>query len=62
MTDNKIKEQFLYVFEKNIGIIIKISRVYAKVEQDREDLIDEKQYSLPLTLVNGIRGTNRFGL
>jgi RNA polymerase sigma-70 factor, ECF subfamily len=41
MTDDKIKEQFLDVFEKNIGIIIKISRVYAKVEQDREDLIND---------------------
>jgi RNA polymerase sigma-70 factor (ECF subfamily) len=35
------KEEFLNILEKNIGIIIKISRVYAKVEQDREDLIND---------------------
>lgn len=39
MTDSK--EQFLNMLEKHIGIIIKISRVYAKVEQDREDLIND---------------------
>ena len=39
MTD--IKEQFLDILEKNIGIIIKISRVYTKVNQDREDLIND---------------------
>jgi len=39
MTDNK--EQFLNILEKNVGIIIKISRVYAKIEQDREDLIND---------------------
>jgi RNA polymerase sigma-70 factor (ECF subfamily) len=36
-----IKEQFLDILEKNIGIIIKISRVYTKIEQDREDLIND---------------------
>lgn len=36
MTD--IKEHFLDILEKNIGIIIKITRVYAKNKQDREDL------------------------
>ena len=41
MNDNAIKEQFLDILEKNIGIIIKISRVYTKVEQDREDLIND---------------------
>jgi len=39
MTD--IKEQFLDILEKNIGIIIKIARVYTKVKQDREDLIND---------------------
>jgi len=39
MTD--IKEQFLNVLEKNIGIIIKIARVYTRIEQDREDLIND---------------------
>ena len=39
MTDNK--DQFLNILEKNIGIILKISRVYTKIEQDREDLIND---------------------
>jgi RNA polymerase sigma factor (sigma-70 family) len=41
MTDDKIKELFLDIFEKNIGIIIKVSRIYTKVTQDREDLIND---------------------
>jgi RNA polymerase sigma-70 factor (ECF subfamily) len=41
MTDSNIKEQFLDIFEKNIGIIIKISRVYTNIAQDREDLIND---------------------
>jgi RNA polymerase sigma factor (sigma-70 family) len=41
MTDNIIKEQFLDLLEKNIGIIIKVSRIYTKIEQDREDLIND---------------------
>jgi len=41
MTDNELKEQFLNVFEKNIGIIIKISRAYTKTVQDKEDLIND---------------------
>ena len=41
MTDNIIKEQFLNLLEKNIGIIIKISRVYTTIEQDREDLVND---------------------
>jgi RNA polymerase sigma factor (sigma-70 family) len=34
-------EQFLNVFEENIGIILKISRAYAKSFHDREDLIND---------------------
>jgi RNA polymerase sigma factor (sigma-70 family) len=41
MIDSEIKERFLNILEKNIGIIIKISRVYAKIEQDREDLVND---------------------
>lgn len=41
MTDSTIKEKFLNILEKNIGIIIKISRVYTKIEQDREDLVND---------------------
>ncbi|MDA3880658.1 MAG: sigma-70 family RNA polymerase sigma factor [Prolixibacteraceae bacterium] len=39
MSDSK--EQFLNILDKNIGIIIKISRVYTRIEQDREDLIND---------------------
>lgn len=39
MTD--YKDQFLTILEKNIGIILKISRAYTNIEQDREDLIND---------------------
>ena len=41
MTIENLKEQFLDILEKNIGIIIKISRVYTNVKQDNEDLIND---------------------
>ena len=41
MTDTKLKENFLDIFEKNIGIIIKISRGFTTIAQDREDLIND---------------------
>lgn len=41
MKDDKLKEQFLDVLEKNIGILIKISRGYTNVAQDREDLVND---------------------
>ncbi len=41
MKDTKQKEDFLDIFEQNIGIIIKISRGYTSVAQDREDLIND---------------------
>ena len=41
MTDNKLKEQFIPIFEKNIGIILKISRAYSTTTHDREDLIND---------------------
>lgn len=41
MTNNELKEQFLDIFEKNIGIIIKIARAYTKTIQDKEDLIND---------------------
>lgn len=46
MTAEKTKEQFLDTLERNIGIIIKISRFYTKVEQDREDLINDITFEL----------------
>jgi RNA polymerase sigma-70 factor (ECF subfamily) len=41
MTDIKKQDQFLDILEKNIGIIIKISRAYAKTAHDKEDLIND---------------------
>jgi RNA polymerase sigma-70 factor (ECF subfamily) len=41
MTKNKQKDQFLDILEKNIGIIIKIARAYAKTIQDKEDLVND---------------------
>ncbi|MCX6320648.1 MAG: sigma-70 family RNA polymerase sigma factor [Bacteroidia bacterium] len=41
MTDNRQKDQFLDILEKNIGIILKIARAYAKTIQDKEDLIND---------------------
>ena len=41
MTENKQKDLFLDILEKNIGIIIKISRAYAKSAHDKEDLIND---------------------
>ncbi len=41
MTRNMIKEEFLDILQKNIGILIKVSRVYTKVAQDRDDLIND---------------------
>ncbi len=44
MTDNK--DKFLDILEKNIGIILKISSVYTKSKQDREDLINDIIFEL----------------
>ena len=41
MTNNKQKDQFLDILEKNIGIILKISRAYSKTISDKEDLIND---------------------
>ena len=41
MTDNRQKDQFLDILEKNIGIIIKIARAYTKTVHDKEDLIND---------------------
>jgi len=41
MTDSRQKDQFLDILEKNIGIVIKIARAYAKTIHDREDLIND---------------------
>ena len=41
MTDNRQKDQFLDILEKNIGIVLKIARAYSKTVQDKEDLIND---------------------
>lgn len=41
MTDDYRKTQFVSDFEKNIGIILKISRAYTNTTHDREDLIND---------------------
>lgn len=41
MTDNRQRDQFLDILEKNIGIIIKIARAYSKTLHDKEDLIND---------------------
>jgi RNA polymerase sigma-70 factor (ECF subfamily) len=41
MVKPDLKEEFISVFEENIGIILKISRVYAQTKQDREDLLND---------------------
>jgi RNA polymerase sigma-70 factor, ECF subfamily len=41
MTPKRQKDQFLEILEKNIGIIIKISRAYSKTLHDKEDLIND---------------------
>jgi len=41
MANDKLSEQFLKVFEENIGIVLKISRAYTKAFHDREDLIND---------------------
>ena len=41
MTETRQKELFLDILEKNIGIILKISRAYTQSIQDKEDLIND---------------------
>ena len=41
MTDDRQKDQFLDILEKNIGIILKIARAYSNTLHDKEDLIND---------------------
>ncbi len=41
MTEKDQKELFLEILEKNIGIVMKISGIYARTIQDREDLVND---------------------
>src|SRR4030042_474930 len=41
MTENRQNDLFLDILEKNIGIILKISRAYTNSVHDKEDLIND---------------------
>jgi RNA polymerase sigma-70 factor (ECF subfamily) len=41
MSNTREKDQFLDILEKNIGIILKISRAYTKRINDKEDLVND---------------------
>ena len=41
MSNNREKDQFLDILEKNIGIILKISRAYTRRINDKEDLVND---------------------
>lgn len=41
MAGKDLQDDFLHIFEQNMGIIIKIARAYVKIDQDREDLIND---------------------
>ena len=41
MTDDRQKDQFLEILEKNIGIILKIARAYSNTFPDKEDLVND---------------------
>ena len=41
MSNNRQKDQFLDILERNIGIILKISRAYTKNINDKEDLVND---------------------
>ena len=41
MSNTREKDQFLDILEKNIGIILKISRAYTKSINDKEDLVND---------------------
>ena len=46
MTANELRDNFISIFEKNIGIILKISRAYTNTTHDREDLINDIAFEL----------------
>ena len=52
MKENKLNEEFLALFEQNMGMIIKISRAYTKTKEDNEDLINDIAIELWKSLKN----------
>ena len=41
MSKDLLSEQFIRIFEENLGIVLKISRAYTSSTQDREDLTND---------------------
>jgi len=46
MVDRQIHEDFITLLEKNIGIILKISKAYTNTSQDKEDLISDIAFEM----------------
>lgn len=46
MTDNQINERFISLLERNIGIILKISKAYTSTAQDCEDLFHDIAFEM----------------
>jgi len=46
MVDLQIHERFISLLEKNLGIILKISKAYTSTQQDKEDLINDIAYEM----------------
>ncbi|MFD2554817.1 RNA polymerase sigma factor [Sphingobacterium tabacisoli] len=40
------QKEFVKILEAHLGILLKISAIYSKTKQDREDLLDEMTYQL----------------
>lgn len=41
MTNTDLNDEFMDILEKNMPILLKISKAYTNLRQDREDLIAE---------------------
>jgi len=46
MVDLQKHERFISLIEKNLGIILKISKAYTSTQQDKEDLINDIAYEM----------------
>jgi len=52
MDDLRLHERFISLLEKNLGIILKISKAYTNTLQDREDLVNDIAYEMWKALPN----------
>ncbi len=52
MADHQLHEQFISLLEKNLGIILKISKAYTNTAQDHEDLVNDIAYEIWKSLPN----------